>query len=247
MRRADRGVPAYSRIADELRSLLARSSDLDVRLPTDAELCTGYSVSRQTVRRAYQELIAEGLVERTPGRGTFPTGVKYARPFGTIDDLMGLSEDTELEIVRPLELAAGSPRARADLDAAQVMEVWGRRLNAGEPFAMTIMSFPVMIGCRLKRTVFAHSGACTRETALELLETRLGTRIRDATQEITVERVDGDVAALLELAPGEPALRIDRLYRDAEDAPVESTLNYFNPARYTYRLHLGRSPGGRRR
>jgi GntR family transcriptional regulator len=238
--RSGLGAPAYSRIADELRSL-AQSSDGDVRLPTEAELSADYRVSRQTVRRAYQELVADGLVERTPGRGTFATGVKYARSFGTIDELMGLSEDTELEIVRPLELAAGTPRARADLDAPHVMELWALRLNAGEPFALTVISFPIAIGRQLKKTIFARAGARTRMTALQLVETRIGISICSATQEISVERIESQIAVLLEMDAGGYVLRVDRVYCDALGLPVESTLNYFNPARYTYRLHLGRS------
>jgi DNA-binding GntR family transcriptional regulator len=49
-----------------------------------------------------------------------------------------------------------------------------------------------------------------------------------------------------------PVLRIDRLYRDRELAPLELAINHFHPDRYSYRLQLrGRldspstSPGAR--
>jgi GntR family transcriptional regulator len=236
--------PAYLRIAEGLRGLVAAAQENEERLPTEAELCEQHRVSRQTVRRAYHELVSEGLVERTRGRGTFATNSKYARRLGTIDDLMALSADSELEIVRPLRLAAGSARARAELDAAQVMEVWARRLSVGQPFAVTILSFPVAIGVRLQRTPFARTGARIRSTALEVLERRLGESLRDAVEEVTVANVDDDVARWLEMTPGDASLRIDRVYRNMDGVPVESTINYFNPDRYTYRLRLGRAPSG---
>jgi GntR family transcriptional regulator len=234
-------IPAYARIADGLRRLALAADGEDARLPTESELCERHGVSRQTVRRAYLELVAEGLVERVRGRGTFPTPSKYTRQLGTIDDLMALSDDSELEIIRPLGLSAGSARARTDLDASQVMEVWARRSSAGQPFAVTIISFPVAIGAQLLGTVFGQAGGRTRSTALETVEVMLGESVRDAVEEVTVAAVDDEIAGLLEMESSAPSLRLDRVYRNLAGLAIESTVNYFNPDRYTYRLRLGRA------
>jgi GntR family transcriptional regulator len=232
-------------VAAELRGTLS-GMPATKRLPTEAELCRAHGVSRQTVRRAYQELVADGLVDRVPGRGTFPAppSGSYVRSFGTIEDLMALSEDTEMEVVRPLQLAAGSPRARADLGAGQVMEVWVRRLHAGAPFCVTIVSLPVSFAPALRRSVLMRRGGRQRTTVLQLLETRLQRYIADALQEATVDRLPAEVAPLIEMQAWDSALRIDRVYRDQDGDAIESTLNYFNPARYTYRLELRRGRRG---
>ena len=97
--------PGYRRLADALRSDIRdqRWAEQEA-LPTDGELGERFGVSRQTVRRAYLELVNEGLVYRVPGRGTFitPSHLRYHRAFETIDDLLALSDDTDLEIVQPL-------------------------------------------------------------------------------------------------------------------------------------------------
>ena len=106
--------PAYKVLAAELRSHIAQGRYKGgVRLPTESELSQEYGLSRQTVRRAFLELVTEGSVYRVPGRGTFATenAGQYLRQLGSIDDLMNLSTDTEMQVLE-------SPSRRVDLEAA---------------------------------------------------------------------------------------------------------------------------------
>ena len=136
---ARRRESGYTVLARELRTQILQGRYADGRrLPTEAELAERYRVSRQTVRRAFQALVAEGMVYRVPGRGTFATPRRergYLRQFGSIDDLMGLSADTRMQIIAPL-------RRRVDVNAAGrlrlpddvVHVVVFRRLHEGTPF-----------------------------------------------------------------------------------------------------------------
>ena len=83
------------------------------RLPTESELVAQHGLSRQTVRRAFQDLVAEGAVYRVPGRGTYAHdgSHRYLRQLGSIEDLMSLSDDTTMEVISGL-------RRRVDVDAA---------------------------------------------------------------------------------------------------------------------------------
>ncbi|CAN5833224.1 MAG: GntR family transcriptional regulator [Ilumatobacteraceae bacterium] len=65
-----RGAARYREIERYLRTLIAEAQPGDA-LPTEAELCTRFGVSRMTVRQALQELSNAGLVDRQRGRGTF--------------------------------------------------------------------------------------------------------------------------------------------------------------------------------
>ncbi len=59
-------------------------------LPSVAELCAQYSVSRTVVRQALVELENEGLVLKVKGKGTFITGRKVDTSF--IQDTLGFYE-----------------------------------------------------------------------------------------------------------------------------------------------------------
>jgi GntR family transcriptional regulator len=64
------GQTRYRAIEQYLRALVERAGPGDP-LPSEAELCERFSVSRMTVRQALQELTNDGLVERRRGQGTF--------------------------------------------------------------------------------------------------------------------------------------------------------------------------------
>ena len=64
------GQTRYREIERYLRSLVEAAGPGDP-LPSEAELCERFSVSRMTVRQALAELTNDGLVERRRGQGTF--------------------------------------------------------------------------------------------------------------------------------------------------------------------------------
>ena len=136
-----RSAPAYQTLRDQLRGEIAAGHYRDgARLPTESELVARHGLSRQTVRRAFQDLVAEGVVYRVPGRGTYASepGRRYLRQLGSIEDLMNLSDDTAMEVLAGL-------RRRVDVDAASrlrlhddvVYSVVFRRLHDGVPFVST--------------------------------------------------------------------------------------------------------------
>ena len=68
----DRRAPAYAQVAESLREMaLATRLDIDDPLPPEPKLAELFNVSRGTLRRATEELVREGLLVSTSGRGTF--------------------------------------------------------------------------------------------------------------------------------------------------------------------------------
>jgi GntR family transcriptional regulator len=49
------------------------------RMPAERELCAAWGVARMTLRRALDELVAEGLLVRRQGQGTFVARPRMAR------------------------------------------------------------------------------------------------------------------------------------------------------------------------
>lgn len=237
---------AYQVLARQLRASILQGRYADGgRLPTEAELAREYDISRQTVRRAFHDLVAEGMVQRIPGRGTFAAARdgQYLRQFGSVEDLMGLSLDTQLEVIRPLRrqvdvTAAGRLRLPSDVVHHMVF----RRFHEDEPFCVTDVYLDPAIGARLESLPeVARTGAVSEITVIGLIDTRTRNPISEAEQSITAVAAPDTVAGHLGCAPGAPLLRVDRLYLTTANSPVELAISHFLPEQYSYRVRLRRS------
>lgn len=236
----------YLSLARDVRKQILQGRYADGRrLPTEAEFSAKYRVSRQTVRRAFHDLVSDGMVYRVPGRGTFatPRDGSYVRQFGSVDDLMGLSADTQMDVITPLRrqvdvTAAGRLRLSSDLVYTLVF----RRSHHGTPFCVTVVSLPPEAGLALASAaeLTAH-GATSDVTVIGLLDTRLDAPIAEAEQSITVALADAGTAEALRCPAAHPLLRIDRLYLDTSGTPVELAVSHFLPELYSYRTNLRRS------
>ncbi len=246
-RRAGAGqATAYRQLAADLRQAVADGRyPAGQRLATEAELVASTGLSRQTVRRAFQELVSEGVIYRVRGRGTFavPGDGRYLRSFGSIDDLMALSLDTELRVVEPLHVLASVTAAEAlRVPEDSVMAMSFLRLRDGIPFCFTRVHLPLQIGRKLRElpelAALSEPGDRARFTVISLVDRVSGRQIHSAAQNATAVAADPDTARRLGCPAGAAVLRIERLYCDRDLVPLELAVNHFHPDRYSYRLQM---------
>jgi len=240
-----RTEPAYQLLREQLRSEITAGRYPDgTRLPTESELVARHGLSRQTVRRAFQDLVAAGMVVRIPGRGSYAseTGRRYLRQLGSIEDLMSMSEDTTMEVLdglrRRVDVAAAG-RLRLEGDA--VCTLLFRRQHAGITFGHTTVHLPPAVAAAVRSSPDLATGAVSTHTVIGLLEPHLTQPIAQAAQSITVRPAAGTVPTAVGCPVGHPMLRIDRLYADEGGRPIELAVSHFLPEQYTYRVTLRRS------
>ena len=83
-------VPLYAQIVESLKRDIENGVyNATERIPAEAELAKQYNVSRITVRRAVDDLVSQGLVEKKQGKGTFICRQKFAKD---IKNLQSFSE-----------------------------------------------------------------------------------------------------------------------------------------------------------
>jgi GntR family transcriptional regulator len=115
------GLTRYREIERYLRAQV-EGAPPGAPLPSEAELCERFSVSRMTVRQALQELTNDGLVERRGVQATsrlLSAGMDEPRRPEAID--LGLAPDSQVVRIVRVRLADGVPVALED--AALVPEL----------------------------------------------------------------------------------------------------------------------------
>ncbi|MFJ8040175.1 GntR family transcriptional regulator [Kitasatospora sp. NPDC096147] len=124
--RSPRGT--YLRIADALRVKITGDSEVTA-LPSEADLMAEHGVARTTIKRALDQLAAEGLIVSRPGVGWTVVGAVKTPPL--LDQLTALFEDLKAGDPFPSEKKLSEQtgasrhtvrRALAQLEGAGVLE-----------------------------------------------------------------------------------------------------------------------------
>ena len=96
-------IPIYQQLVDAIRAAVKRGElTAGQQLPTVQEVSNDLSIARGTIKRAYDELEREGIVEKVQGRGTFVcyqpvnTGSRKELAMAAIDSLLDQLEDMGL-------------------------------------------------------------------------------------------------------------------------------------------------------
>jgi len=235
----DVAIPLYHQIFLTLRDeILSGERPFGAVLPTENQLAEIYSVSRITARRAMDELAGQGLVERRQRTGTKVVFKSAAKPIeGNLDhaveSLIAFGRGTRVRVVEldevpapeqiaaELEIEPGAPTRRA----LRVRSASDTHLGVIESYV------PSALGVSVDRA------SLTRTPILELLRDA-GLAIGGGTQIISAISADPMLAALLEIEPRSPILRIDRVVKTPDGMPILYTSARYRGDRYRLSVDL---------
>jgi len=226
----------HAQIAHELRRRIA-TGDLRVgdAVPSEAQLCEAHRVSRGTVRQALSALRAEGAIGG--GRGKPPV----VRPPTITQDFYELVSFSAWAIAggrrpgqRTVELArrAGAAHAVDALALSEgeaIVELLRVRTLDDEPVMVECSRFVESVG----RPLFdfdPDSGSI-----YEYLRGQ-GVDLARARQTLDAVAAGERDAALLEIAPGSPLLRVRRRTTDTAGEPLEWSEDRYRADRMTFTL-----------
>jgi GntR family transcriptional regulator len=236
--------PKHAQLSDALAELATRELGPDAAIPSERELMTTYDVSRSTVRKSIETLIADGLLHRVHGKGTFVTRPRLAsrlhlasfsqdmrrRGYVPSTTLLGVEVD-----VPPAEVAAA-----LDLEPEEMAWRLARvRLADGQPIALETGWYPRTRLPGLDRHDLTGS-------LYELFKETYGLVIDSAEQTLWGESADPVLARRLDAPPHTPLLVFRRVSR-AGDVAVEHVVSRYRGDRYQIHMSLGRDgrdPGG---
>ena len=138
------GITVWAQIATALRAEIERGLDEGDWLPAEPELAARFGVNRHTLRRAVDDLIAEGMVERVHGRGTrvLARGLVYGigRDTRFTERLAASGRTAQVILLDSAEIAAegGVARRLRLAEGAPVLRLRTLRGDGDLPYALTL-------------------------------------------------------------------------------------------------------------
>jgi GntR family transcriptional regulator len=237
-------TPAYLQLHEQLgRAIRAGELSPGTALPSERELSEALALSRMTVRRAFEELVAEGLVEQRQGSGTFVRGGRVEQ---TIDRLQGFGEEASRLGLRPGGRVLEVGLHPADVITAQCLEVepgqpvlrlTRLRTAGGAPLALQVAHLPPRLA-DLELGRLEEFGSLYRAVAAQY-----GIEASRARQTIGARMPTARERSLLELEPGVPVLAMERTTYDADRLPFEFVRSAYRGDRYRMALDLRAQAG----
>jgi len=230
-------APLYQQLQRALRDAIAGNRlAADEALPPERDMAEEFGVSRITVRKALDALVAEGLLNRRQGAGTFVA----ARVEKNFSKLSSFTEDMISRGRRPesvwLSRSAGTVTPEESLTlglspGAQIYRFNRIRYADGSPMALEYSTVP---GFSLP------SENAVEESLYEALD-KHGSRPARALQRLRAVLFTAERARLLGVPDGSPGLLIERRGFLRDGRPVEFTQSYYRGDAYDFVAELNTS------
>ena len=235
--------PLYKDVKRQLMEALTRGEwKPGEAIPSERRIAERFGISIGTVRKAIDELVAENILIRQQGRGTFVathTRDRLLFYFFHIVPEQGPKEYPEVELLSfarakaergvadRLQIEAGDPVLRI----RNALRLAGKRMIVDD-ITVSAQRFPGLSEKRFRERP---------STIYNLYQDVYGVSVVRSSERLRAVAADAEIAQLLGIAPGAPLLQIRRIALAYNDLPVEFRISQVNTAGYEYFSDLGRS------
>lgn len=232
------GLSRYAALAQALRArVMAGEWVPGMALPAESQLAAEHGVALGTMRRALEQLVEQGFIERIHGRGTFvrqglsgATMLRFFRFDGGTGEVPA-SHILDRQVVnapatvaRSLGMATGEP----------VLRLHRLRHMGGQPRLLEELWLPHALFEPL-----AHDDTSTWGDLLyPLFARRVNVHVHRARDEIGFGMLDAQQARHLGLPPGHPCAVVERTAYDLGGRCVEWRITRGDAHAFHYTVHI---------
>jgi len=210
-------------------------------IPSEGSLANTYGVAIGTVRKAVDALVAEQVLDRQQGKGTFVTQHDESRRLFHFFHVVADDGRQSYPEVRTLAFS----RDRADAAAGRALGIAPhekviriRNLLAidGVPRIVDDITLPAALFPGLTEKIFLARG----NTIYHLYQSRYGINVLRADERLRAILANADDARLLHVEVGAPLLEIRRVALTFRERPVELRISRVDTAAHVYHNTFGK-------
>ena len=230
-------VPLYFQVARQLESAIETGTlGPGDRLENEIDMADRIGLSRPTMRRAIQELVAKGLLVRKRGIGTQVVHRQVKRQLeltSLFDDLTRLNKEPSTKVLAyAIQNADEEVAGHLGLPAgADVLYLERLRCTGEQPLALMHNWLPTELATALDRDQLESHGM------YELIRAR-GIHLRVASQRVSARAPSTSEAKLLRLARGVPLLTAERTTYDDRGVAIEFARHVYRSDSYAIEFTL---------
>lgn len=233
----DAGQPLYKEVKLAITRILS-SGEIQAgdAIPTEKQLCEMFGTSIGTVRRAIDELVAEHVLVRQQGRGTYLIPYSPERMLNFFFHIVRRDGHREIPIVQTLSFQTGTADSETAADLSirpddTIYRVFNVMLMAGEPAVLDEIRISEAMFPGLTEAEFVSRNA----TIYDLYQSRFGINVIRTLDRLRAVSADAKTAKRLNIALGTPLLEIIRVAVTFDERPVEWRRTLLNTETYEYR------------
>ncbi|OIK03839.1 GntR family transcriptional regulator [Streptomyces monashensis] len=235
----NRKLPLWYQVSQSLRaSILGRSAEAPLRLPTEEQLAEHYGVSVLTMRQALKELEDEGLISRHRRRGTFiePDVHRGApvRLLGSVDAIVAQQSGMTTELLDHGSAPVPAPLAEyfPDLDEVATYHRLRSDERTGEPTNHAVN--------HIRPELAAHVDLedLIRWPMTKVLRDVVGADISRITDTVEARLADPETARLLQVPLLSPILHYTGVTYDTEGRVLDVAVIHYRGDRFSFTVTL---------
>ncbi|MFJ3233241.1 GntR family transcriptional regulator [Streptomyces sp. NPDC086787] len=235
----NRKLPLWYQVSQSLRaSILGRSPQDPLRLPTEERLAAHYGVSVLTMRQALKELEDEGLISRHRRRGTFiEPGARRATPvrlLGSVDAIVAQQSGMTTELLEHGTVPVGAELAEyfPDLEEVAMYHRLRGEEQTGEPTNHARNHVRPELAARI------DPEDLVRRPMTKVLRDLAGADISRITDTVEARLADPDTARLLQVPLLSPILHYTGVTYDGEGRVLDVAVIHYRGDRFSFTVTL---------
>jgi GntR family transcriptional regulator len=210
-------------------------------IPSESRLAATFGVAIGTIRKAVDSLVAEQVLVRRQGKGTFVTahdGHRLLFHFFHIVPRDGARMQPEVATVafRRERANAGESAALGIAPHDKVLRIRNVLSLDGHPVVVDDITLPSELFPGLTEKAFV----ARRNTIYHLYQSRFGINVLRTDERLRATLAGPEVARLLDIGEGAPLLEIRRVALTFRDRPVELRISQVDTSRHDYHNTFGK-------
>lgn len=230
-------TPLYAQVEEVLKERLRREWRPGEQIPSEAQLCEQYQISRITLRHAIARLVNQGLLERGRGRGTFVRDTHLTAEVRSVSSFtdeitnLGMKAGSTIKAIERVPAYFEYSEIFGIPEGDELIRIVRIRTGDGVPIGIQETYLVGRLFPGLEQYLADNA------SLYSVLTSRFGLSPAEAVETYSVGLLRKEDAALLAAKPGVPVFKVARTTRTATEA-FEHTSSVMLGDKYRIRLGL---------